>query len=358
MSHTPRTGPRLATAAGIVGALAAVVLGLLTFGVQATAAPRGLPLALAVPAGPAGQALAPLTTRLTERAGDAVDWRVTDREEAARLLDDADVYGILAVGPAPDRPAPDIDGLAVTTTTSGAVNPSATAAATQVLAGAGAAVAQAIAVQPGGAPPVAVEVVHPSTPAAASLPVGATSLLWLAAMAANVVLLLATRARAYPRGTALLTAAVVAVAGPAAAYGFSRLWGLDIAWTWSALGFLALVGAAFALLQAAVLRALGLRGIAVLAVLYLTAPAVAGLAPELMHPAYRVLLWSWTPIRFAADGLRTLLFSGGVAPAAGTATWVFVGLAAAGLLGLALPGRRRDDGRPASANHGAPVGVG
>lgn len=192
------------------------------------------------------------------------------------------------------------------------------------------------------------------------MPISATALLWLAALGANAVLLLTSRRAGTTVATrsALLTAAVVTVAAPAVVYGFAQLWGLGIDWTWSTIGFLALVAGAFALLQAGVLRWLGLRGIALLALLYLTAPAVAGLVPELLHPAYRVLLWSWTPIRFAADGLRTLFFSGGVAPALTTGIWVFTGLAVAGLVALALPRRHRASDAPAAPEVRTPVGVG
>ena len=56
--------------------------------------------------------------------------------------------------------------------------------------------------------------------------------------------------------------------------------------------FLALVGTAFALLQAAVLRWLGLRGVSLLGLLSLMAPAVAGLVPAALGlPATTVRGW-------------------------------------------------------------------
>ncbi|GEL20153.1 hypothetical protein [Pseudonocardia asaccharolytica] len=106
------------------------------------------------------------------------------------------------------------------------------------------------------------------------------------------------------------------------------------------------------------LRLAGLPGIGLLALLYLTAPAVVGQVPELLHPCYRVLLWSWTPFRFAADALRSLLFSAGMAPAVAVGVWVFAGLAAAGLVVLAWPSWRRADGAAALADNQAPAPVG
>jgi hypothetical protein len=59
--------------------------------------------------------------------------------------------------------------------------------------------------------------------------------------------------------------------------------------------------------QAGLLRVLGVGAMAILGPLYLVAPAVAGQVPELLNPAYRALLWSWTPFRFSAEGLRSFL---------------------------------------------------
>ncbi len=77
------------------------------------------------------------------------------------------------------------------------------------------------------------------------------------------------------------------------------------------------------------------------------APAVAGLAPELINPIYRAALWSWTPFRFSTEGLRSLLFIGSNAPDVRTALWVFSGIALAGLALMVAPkarGRRLRDG--------------
>src|SRR5205807_9432115 len=132
---------------------------------------------------------------------------------------------------------------------------------------------------------------------------------------------------------ALLVAAVTATAlSVGVVAGLARLWDAAIPLGWEAAGFLALVGGAFALLQAGVLRWLGVRGVAVLGPLYLMAPAVAGLVPELLNPVYRAALWSWTPFRFSTEGLRSLLFLGRDGPDVQAALWVFGAIAVAGLL--------------------------
>lgn len=339
----------LATA--LAGALVAIVLGLLTVGVQATAGPRGVPLALAVPDGPARAAVAPIAAQLSGQAGDAVAWQVVDPARAADLLDRAEVYGVLRIEPGAGG------ALTLTTVTSGAVNPSGTAAAEQVLARASGAIGQAVAQRTGTSPTVAAETVHPAPLGGRVLPLAATTLLWIAGLVANAALaVVALRAgREYPRFAALTAAGAVAVAGPLVVWGFAALWGVDIAWTAGAVGFLVLVAGAFALLQGAVLRLLGLPGIGLLALLYLAAPAVAGQVPELLHPAYRVLLWSWTPLRFSTEGLRSVLLGSGAAPVVTLGVWVFAALAVAGLAVLLWPARRRAAG-PVAAREPVPVG--
>ncbi|NUT53200.1 MAG: ABC transporter permease, partial [Saccharothrix sp.] len=131
------------------------------------------------------------------------------------------------------------------------------------------------------------------------------------------------------------------VLGVAVVAGLFALWDSTLPLGWDVLGYLTLVGVAFALVQGALLRLFGIRAMAVLGPLYLIAPAVAGQVPELLDPAYRALLWSWTPFRFSVEGLRALLHGGSPSPAQ---VWVFVALAAIGLAVVALlPGQ---EGQP------------
>lgn len=354
-------GP-LALGLGTLGALAALLIGLLTFGVQATVEPRQVPLAIGASAPGAAPALAPALDRVTGQGGDAVSWRRVDsRTEAERLMDRKEAYGAVLFGPTPS-------GLTATVLLSGALNPSATQVAlpvlTQVAEGVTAAARAQSASRPPqpagaapaaaapGAPTPAVEIVtlHPTSAAGRTLPLAASALLWLATLATNVlVVVLAPMIRpGRPLGrTAWVGAAVVgALLGTVVVLGLARLWDAAIPLGWEAAGFLALVGTAFALLQAAVLRWLGLRGVALLGLLYLMAPSVAGLVPELINPVYRTLLWSWTPFRFSSEGLRSLLFLGSGSSEVQIALWVFGGLALAGLL-LMLAPRPSPRGAPA-----------
>lgn len=326
----------VAVAAAVAGSAAALLIGLLTFGVQATAAPSDVPLAV----GATAPALAPIAQRVSAQGGGAVSWRtVTSRDEAERLLDAKQIDGAVLFGADPGGPT-------ATVLLSGAVNPSATQVAEPVLTQVAAAVLTSARSQPAGAnPALQVVTIHPASAAGRALPLAASALLWLATLITNILaLVLGPRLRGgRPLGrlATLVAAAASALLGTAVVAGLAHAWDATLPVTWSAAGFLSLVGLAFALLQAAVLRWLGLRGLAVLVPLYLMAPAVAGLVPELLNPVYREVLWSWTPFRFSTEGLRSLLFLGGDTPDVRTALWVFGAIGAAGLLAAMAPRRAR-----------------
>jgi hypothetical protein len=334
----------------VVGAVAALLIGLLTFGAQATAAPDGVPLAIGAADPAAAAALAPIAQRLAAEGGGAVAWRtVGSRAEAERLLDRKEVYGALLLAPGASGPT-------ATVLLSGALNPSATQVAQPVLtqvgetvvaaaraqAGAQAAQAPAGAQRPQAAPAAApepavrIETIHPTSAAGRILPLAASALLWLATLIAGVMVVVAIPrlrgGRPLGRVALLGTSVASALLGAAAVLGLAWAWDASLPLSWDVAGFLALAGLSFALLQAGVFRWLGIAGMAVLAPLYLMAPAVAGLVPELLHPAYREALWSWTPFRFSTEGLRSLLFLGRDAADVQSALWVLGAIAAVGLL--------------------------
>jgi len=329
-------GELVALAMAVAGAAAALAIGLLTFGVQATAAPSHVPLAV----GATDPALAPIAGRVAARGGDAVSWRtVGSRAEAERLLDDREIYGAVLFSPGAGGPT-------ATVLVSGAINPSATQVAEPVLTQVAAAVLTSARTQPAGASPaLRVVTIHPTSAAGRALPLAASALLWLGALITAVLVAVAAPrlrgGRPLGRLATLAAAVVSALLGTAVVAGLARAWDSSLTLDWNAAGFLALVGLAFALLQAAVLRWLGVRGMALLIPLYLTAPAVAGLVPELLNPVYRDALWSWTPFRFSTEGLRSLLFLGTEGPDVRTALWVFGAIAAAGLLAVLAPGPTR-----------------
>jgi hypothetical protein len=332
-SHRPRPVV-IAVRAMIIGAVAASVLGLITFGVQATVKPDRLPVAVAVTAdGPAGAQLRQAADQLASRSGEELAVRVVSPDQARRLLDDKRVYGVLELAAAPGG-----NGVAATVVLSGAVNPAGTQVAQQALTAA----AQGLTAASGPAAPVQVRVVHPASAAGRIAPLAGSALLWFGTLAGAVLITVLGSRSGRPLGAGLRLATVFGSAFlvTAVVAGFFRLWDANLQLDGYVLGFMLLVAVAFAALQQATLRLLGLPGMAILVPLYLMAPAVAGQVPELLHPAYRAVLWSWTPFRFSTEGLRSLLLDG-TAPDVWTAVWVFAVMAVVGLVVLLWPGRRR-----------------
>ncbi|WNV89798.1 ABC transporter permease [Umezawaea sp. Da 62-37] len=317
----------LAVVAAVAGAVAALVLGLLTFGVQATVHPHDLPLAVAV-ADDAPPQLKGVAGQLAATPSDEVEWHLTTPEGARAELGDDKVYGVLelAAGKA-------------TVVLSGAVNPSGTQVAQQVLGG----VVQGLGLK------AEVVTLNPASTAGRAAPLAASALLWIAGLVAGM--LAAVLVERPGRGSRLLGALTASVLGVGVVVGLLRLWDSSLPLDAGTLGFLLLVAAAFALVQAGLLRLLGVRAMAVLGPLYLMAPAVAGQVPELLDPTYRALLWSWTPFRFSTETLRDL-FQGGTANT--TALLVFGGMALVGLVVVLLPGQEAE---PHPADGVVDVGV-
>ncbi|WP_229693143.1 ABC transporter permease [Lentzea pudingi] len=279
----------------VAGAVVAFLLGLLTFGVQATVHPHDVPLAVVAPP--------PIAERVARADSPEVDIRVVRADEARNLLHDKEVYGVLEIVPGQ-----------ATIRLNPAINPSGTQVAQQVLTG----VAQ------GAGLPVEIEATTP-TAAERTAPLAASALLWVGGMIAGL-LFVVLKGRNLRWLSALTTA--VLVTGSTA--GLLAWWGVTL--NAQALAFMLAVAASFALLQAGLFQHLGIRAMGVLGVLYLMAPAVAGQVPELLNPAYKAVLWSWTPFRFSAEGLRSLMYDSAIS----TEWWVFGGIALVGLVLLAM----------------------
>ena len=182
----------------MAGALVAVVLGFLTFGAQATAAPDGVPVAVAAPP--------EIAQRIAAHGGGQLDWTIASPADARKLLEDKKVYGVLELGPGPSA----------TVVTSGAVNPAGTQVAQQALTGAASALA--------GAPKQ--EVLHPVSLAGRTAPLAASALAWIGALVAGLALTqLAKRTgRTVGVGARFLQVVGAGVLVTAAVAGFFALW--------------------------------------------------------------------------------------------------------------------------------------
>ncbi|MDB4866070.1 MAG: hypothetical protein JWR03_403 [Cohnella sp.] len=75
--------------------------------------------------------------------------------------------------------------------------------------------------------------------------------------------------------------------------------------------FLWLAGSAFFLLQSALFNWLGMAAAAILVLLLFFSMPLLNMAPEFMPQATLDWLYSWTPFRYVASGLRNLLYFGG-----------------------------------------------
>lgn len=330
-----RNPTTVAVGLGLVGAVAATVLGLLTFGVQATVAPDHLPLAVATPDNPQ---LRQAADQIAGHGGDSVDWQVTDPAHARDLLEDKEVYGVLEINPGP----------AITIVTSGAVNPQGTQVAQQVLTGAAQGLAGALAQQQLDVK-VTAETIHPVSTAGRTAPLAASALLWIGGLVGGLAFTLLVTRRGLRRTPAarLTLVASISVVVTGAVVGLLTLWDSSLNISWEVLGFLVLTAVAFSSIQGALLRLLHLRAAAILGPLYLLAPAVAGTVPEMLNPAYRTLLWSWTPFRFSTEGLRSLLQGVPDAPDVRTGVIVLAAMAVVGLTVMLWPVGRQPAEAPA-----------
>ncbi|MCC3376104.1 ABC transporter permease [Cohnella sp. REN36] len=343
---------------GVAATLAVlIVFGLAMMGSVVGAKPRALPIAL-VQADrsadlPSGAKLAvgeQIEKMLVENAEMPVKWHLVDtEEEAMKGLDWQDYYGVLVL---PANLSEGVASLASPTSQPASIklvynegmNAQAVAAAKTILqqvaknAGTGLTAqllgqmeqqAQQMPVAAAKAmltPFRAEEVVmHPvgANNANGNAPNLLIQIVWMGSLVLSVCLFLAGRAagtkvsaagRSRFGIVATQAAAGVALAGLASGFTLwmaSSWYGMhfaDFGLTWL---YLWLAASAFFLLQTALLRWIGFPAMALLVLLLFFSMPLLGMAPEFMPQATRDWLYSWTPFRYAAAGLRSVLYYGG-----------------------------------------------
>ncbi|QJC53163.1 DUF3533 domain-containing protein [Paenibacillus albicereus] len=149
-------------------------------------------------------------------------------------------------------------------------------------------------------------------------PVSLFQPLWMASMACSAVLFLAfskaAAGRNRPLGAKLLHIGAGAVVALLVGFGFAwiarDMIGLAIPRFADTALFLAIAFFSFFLLITAVVSWLGLKGIALFALMLFFGAPLLALAPEMMSPFYRDWIHPWLPMRFLVDGLRELFFFG------------------------------------------------
>lgn len=91
--------------------------------------------------------------------------------------------------------------------------------------------------------------------------------------------------------------------------------------------FLSITSFSFFLMILAVLSWLGIRSIALFALLLFFGAPLLAMAPEMMSPFYRDWIYSWLPMRFMIQGLRELFFFGkGLTWSSPVTTLVWIGV--------------------------------
>lgn len=123
--------------------------------------------------------------------------------------------------------------------------------------------------------------------------------------------------------------------------------------------FLWLVGAAFFLLQSSLLNWLGFPAMGILVLLMFFSMPIVNMAPEFMPQATQDWLYSWTPLRFAASGIRNVMYFDGAQPLTnnGAILWSIAGLCLVLLLASALRPSRTPPAVKASARAAGATGA-
>ncbi|WP_308636885.1 YhgE/Pip domain-containing protein [Paenibacillus silvisoli] len=168
---------------------------------------------------------------------------------------------------------------------------------------------------------VSTQIAHPigANQANGSAPTLLTQMLWLGALVTSITLFLASQ-QAMKAGAGrlqtvlaqLVTGLVILTGATAFLIWMADAWyGMEIA-DWTQLWLILLLsGAAFFLLQTALLRWIGMAAIPLMVLLFFFSMPVINMAPEMLPGAAKDWLYSWTPLRYAASGLRSAMYFDG-----------------------------------------------
>ncbi|WP_410768776.1 YhgE/Pip domain-containing protein [Fontibacillus sp. BL9] len=147
-----------------------------------------------------------------------------------------------------------------------------------------------------------------------------TQILWIGSLVTGIVLFLASR-KAVAAGSRRWTVSVLqAIAGLAIvsfAAGFTvwmalSWYGMELANTGETCLFLGLAGSAFFLLQSSLLNWIGFKAMPLLVLLMFFSLPLLNMSPEFLSQTTQDWIYSWTPLRFAAGGLREVMYFGGL----------------------------------------------
>ncbi|MFC5406655.1 YhgE/Pip domain-containing protein [Cohnella soli] len=364
-----------------------VVFGAAMMGSVLGTKPKDVPVALVVldqPANlPNGGSLAVgemMKTKLTANKAMPISWTIVGSEKEARAgIDDREFYGALIVptelssgvaslmGPEPKPPAVNI-------IASEGSNTQAATVVKQVLGQAmsmvNAEMANSLLEQMGKQAdqvpisaaqallsPIHVqeETVHAvgANNATGNAPGLLTQIMWMGSLVTAMILFLAGGSAMKGGASRLSAIAVQPVVGiviTGVASGFlvwmaSSWYGMELSQATDTWLFLWLAGAAFYMLQSALLNWIGIPAMAILVLLMFFSMPLLNMAPEFLSSVSRNWIYSWTPLKFVAVGLREVMYFGGLNSVGSNATvlWSIAGaflvlLVASGFKKARIPG--------------------
>ncbi len=167
-------------------------------------------------------------------------------------------------------------------------------------------------------------------------------IMWMGSLVTGFVLFLSgrkSRVAGARSGTAAIMQALMGVAITGVASGFltwmaSSWYGMELKQVTDTWLFLWLAGSAFFSLQSSLLNWIGFRAVGILVMLMFFSMPILNMAPEMLSQGSRFWLYSWTPLRFAASGLREVMYFGGLDAVSSNAA--VLGLIGGGFIALLL----------------------
>ncbi|MCD9024803.1 YhgE/Pip domain-containing protein [Cohnella silvisoli] len=147
-----------------------------------------------------------------------------------------------------------------------------------------------------------------------------TQIIWMGSLVTGMILFLTNQkaiAAGARRWTVIVAQSAAGLGITGVASGFlvwmaSSWYGMELTQTVDTWLFLWLAGSAFFLLQSALLNWIGLPAMAILVLLMFFSMPVLNMAPEFLSQTTQDWLYSWTPLRFVAAGLREVMYFGGL----------------------------------------------
>ncbi|KOP68291.1 hypothetical protein AMS62_25855 [Bacillus sp. FJAT-18019] len=181
--------------------------------------------------------------------------------------------------------------------------------------------------------------------ASGNAPALLTQIMWIGSLVTGIVLFLASK-KAVAAGSRRWTVNVlqlivglmiVSIASCFIIWMASSWYGMEMANAGATWLFLWLAGSAFVLLQSSLLNWIGFRAMPLLVLLMFFSIPLLNMAPEFLPQMTRDWIYSWTPLRFAAGGLREVMYFGGL-DAASSNVLVLWGISAGFLVLLLASG--------------------